>query len=242
MASNPKSKALTVIEDGPRYLAQVTDTRGVATIIKDNVGTITAADLDRVRVPAGGGMAWEIPTLEGVEQEKELAGVIVEQREVRAFWASEFTGGNAPPECASPDGEVGFGEPGGVCASCPMATFGTARGGEGKGQACRLMRLLFLLRPESLLPMVLVVPPSSLKAIRQYMLRLASGATPYHVVVTSFTLEKTKNDTGIVFSRIVPTLKERLSPEEASRIAQYREALLPVFRQVRVDAVDAEAH
>ena len=239
--SNPK-EALEAIEHAPRYLAQITDTRGIATIIRDNVGTITAADLDRVRVPAGGGLAWEIPSLDGVEQEKEICGVIVEQREVRAYWASEFTGGNAPPDCASPDGEIGYGNPGGACATCPMAAFGTARGGEGKGQACRLMRLMFLLRPESLLPMVLVVPPSSLRAVRQYMLRLASGATAYHQVVTGFGLEKTKSETGIVYSRIVPTLKERLSADEAARIAAYREALLPVFRQVRVDAVDAEIH
>lgn len=237
-----KGTSITVVEDAPRYLAMVDDARSVGAIIKDNVGTITAQDLDRVRVPAGGGVAWEIATLDGVVSEAELVGVIVEKREVRAFWAAEFTGGNTPPDCASPDGETGYGAPGGACASCPMAAFGTARGGQGKGQACRLMRLLFILRPGSLLPMVLVVPPSSLQPTKQYMMRLASEATAYHQVVSSFILEKAKNDTGIVYSRIIPRMKERLSPEDAARIAGYREALAGVFRQVAIDATDAEAH
>lgn len=238
-----KKSHLTIIDDAaPSYLAQVEDAREVASIIKENVGNITAADLDRVRAPGAGGLAWEIQTLEGAELAQELVGVIVEQREVRAYWASEYEGGGTPPTCASPDGDVGYGEPGGVCATCPMAVFGTARDGKGKGQACRLMRLLFILRPGSLLPMVLVVPPSSLRAVKQYMFRLANEATKYSTVVTSFTLAKAKNDGGVVYSSIVPALKERLSEGDALRVAQYREALLPVFRQARVDAVDAEAH
>lgn len=38
--------------------------------------------------------------------------------------------------CRSDDMKVGVGEPGGECAKCPLAQFGSARGGEGKGTAC----------------------------------------------------------------------------------------------------------
>lgn len=41
--------------------------------------------------------------------------------------------------CRSNDCKTGIGEPGGACLICPLAQFGTARNGEGKGTACLLI-------------------------------------------------------------------------------------------------------
>lgn len=221
--------------------AVMTGCAEIASAIAANVGTggISPFDLDRVRVPAGGGLSFQVPSLDGETEERELAGVIVAWRSPRAYWRESFdeTGGGTPPDCSSDDGVVGVGDPGGDCAVCPLARFGTAA--RGRGQACRQMRLLFMLRERDRLPIVVVVPPSSLRKVSAYFLRLAGQGQRYHDVVTRLVLEKTKNKDGIGYSEIIPSRAAVLAPAESAAIAQYAEGLAPVFAQVRVDQNDA---
>src|SRR5262245_41332783 len=120
--------------------------------VTTNLGdTITVVDLERIRVPAGGGTAWTLQTLEGEKIEKELAGIIVGWRDTRAYWKVPMeSDGNAPPNCSSIDARTGIGEPGGDCRRCRFAEFGSSSNGEG--QACKQVRQLFFLRPENVLP------------------------------------------------------------------------------------------
>jgi hypothetical protein len=89
---------------------------------------------------------------------------------------------------------------------------------------------VFLLDKDNLLPTVLTIPPSSIKPVQTYLLRLSSQALPFWSVVTKFALEKTKNSGGIAYSRVVPSLAERLTEEQAVRVRQYIEALEPALR------------
>jgi len=97
---------------------------------------------------------------------KELSGIIIAWRDTRAYWSvpMEESDGNMPPDCYSLDARTGEGEPGGNCHKCPNAEFGS--GSKGEGQACKLVRQLFLVREDNLLPEIVHLPPSSLKPAR----------------------------------------------------------------------------
>lgn len=218
-----------------------TDLSSVLSVLSDNLadGTLSVRDLDRITVPAGGSTTWSIATLNGTEDTKALDGVIVYWRDGRAFWRKGFeeTGSGTPPDCISYDGLVGEGDPGGACVRCPMSQFGSAERVFGRrgssAQACRATRLLFLLRPADMLPVIVRVPPSSLKDVRGYFVQLTRAGLPYYGVVTRLTLERDKNASGIVYSKIKPIVLHRLSPEQARVFAAYGEQ----FRQ----AMDTQA-
>lgn len=208
--------------------------------IEMNVGSasVGALDLERIKVPTGGSTTWVYETLEGEETARELTGIVVGARDARAYWRHrpEEGTGDSPPDCRSDDGVTGVGDPGGECASCPLSQFGSDH--RGRGQACKAMRFLFLVQPESMLPVLLSVPPSSLKTVRKYGLRLASRGVRLSDVVTAFGLEKASNTDGISFARVQPRMAHRLEPAEAERMAKVSEALAPLFARVEVQATD----
>jgi hypothetical protein len=96
---------------------------------------VSAQDFERVKIPAGGGTAWALQSLDGEELVKELAGIIVAWRDTRAYWSvpMEQSEGNMPPDCYSLDARTGNGKPGGDCHKCAFAQFGS----DPKGKARR---------------------------------------------------------------------------------------------------------
>lgn len=217
-------------------------------LIELNFGSseISEFDLDRIKVPAGGSTAWEVPTLDGYESEKTVEGIIVFQRNSRTYWASTFedSGGGTAPDCTSRDGIIGEGlygvgseeNPKGSCRTCPMSQWGSAR--DGYGQACSANIVLFVVREGELLPTMIIVPPSSIKPIRQYLLRLTSKNVPYYKAITKFELEKATSNSGITYSRIKPSLVEVLAAPEAELSAQYSKRIAAAFEGVPL-TVDA---
>lgn len=210
------------------------------------VGGVSDFDLERLRVPAGGGRTWEVPGLAGPEPAKSVEGVIVAWRSPRAYWANplDTSGGGAPPDCSSVDSITGIGTPGGPCVDCALARFGSAPpkdGIPGRGQACKQTRLLFLVRENDMLPLVVVVPPSSLKTITRYFLQLASRKVPFYSVVTGLGLEKTKNRGGIEYSQIQPRLVSQLDTQAAETFKAYGESVARLFSRVGVMADDVHA-
>ena len=102
----------------------------------------------RIKIPAGGVLQFEIPN--GDPQHPDyrptLTGVILYNHASCANWpeGDEYND-DVPPLCSSVDGKQGYGEPGGTCATCTLSQFGSASNGRGK--ACKNMRVLYLLRP-----------------------------------------------------------------------------------------------
>lgn len=209
--------------------------------IQENVGCggISEFDFERIKIPAGGGPAFAINTLEGETMVKTFDCVIVLARDSRGYWAKspEDGGGNAPPDCSSHDGLIGIGDPGGRCADCPLAQFGTAKKGDKvlKGQACKAMRQLFILTGGSLLPVVLTLPPTSLKAAKQYMLRLAGQGVPYFGVVTKVGLEQATNEANQKYSKATFTFVAKLNDEQRAKAKAYGEMLRPLIDKMPVD-------
>lgn len=223
----------------------------IAEIISENLGSagITATDLDRVKIPAGGGVAFEVPSLEGSEMVKFIEGVVVHHQDQNAFWPDPLTGSGIPPACVSRDGRMGIGDPGGVCARCPFNEYGSDARGR-KGKACKNVKVLFVLQTGALLPTALFLPPTSIKTARQYLLRLTSAGIPFYGVKSKFALVKTKNADGIEYSMIdistvtinegAATAAGRLSLPEAAiaDVRKYREAIIPMLAGVSFDAAD----
>ena len=218
----------------------------VAEIIRENIGnaSIGQFDLDRIKIPAGGGVIWSVPTLDGDQPAKELLGVIVHFQDQRAYWAESFSkgGGGSPPDCSSLDMQVGVGHPGGDCSRCPFAQFGSAvrdDGSEGRGQACRSIRALYLLLPNSVLPMVVPIPPSSLKPVRSYFLRLSSQAVPYHKVITRLKLTRTRSGDGIDYAQVQVEMAQRLIDADHARILPLKKVIAAAAQAI--DQRDYEA-
>lgn len=225
------------VVEGSYQLAKI-DPAELRAIFRDNVGSegVGAFDLPRVKIPAAGGLSWTVPTLEGDVSAKTVRGIIVHQRDVRSYWPEKFgeSPPGTPPACSSEDGIVGVGTPGGVCAECPLNQWGSA--GEGKkGKACRQVKLIFMVREEEFMPMVLVLAPTSIPATKKYFLLLSSRALPYHGVVTEFTLERAQSSGGIAYSKANPQMVRKLSAEEHLNVAANAKTIKAALQAVRFD-------
>jgi len=231
MANDKLAKPQTfgILSAAPDELAAMQEL--VAEAVRDDV---TQFDLPEVKVPAGGGTSWEVPTLSGDEAVKSLRCVILCAQKVRQYYADEFSGESVPPDCASADGRTGIGEPGGDCANCPMAQWGS--GGNG-GQACSERRHMMLLRDDAALPVFLNLPPSSLRAFKKFRALLLGAMTPLHGVVAELGLTKAKNKTGIEYSEVTFTAAGPLEPEAVTRAAEMKQ----VFQGMLADRITAPA-
>lgn len=201
--------------------------KAIMAAVHDNLGgqELTAWDLDRIKVPSGGGLAWTVPGLDGPKPEQFVQGVIIYVQNARAYWATSFdaSGGGAPPDCVSEDGITGVGIPGGQCKACPYAKFGS--NADGVGQACKAIRRLFMLRPDEMLPFVVVLPPTSLKSSKKYLLTLASHGLNVTNVVTKIGLEGDKSKAGITYSKATFAKVGDLPPEMAVAANAWKELM-----------------
>lgn len=235
---------IAVIESGT-YLALNHSTDELAEIIADNMGDeeLSEFDLPRIKVPSGGGRAWEIPTLTGIEAQPVLDGIVVHFKLTRAYWPEDADSGT-PPVCRSSNGVVGVGDPGGECKTCPWAQYGTATDDKGQpapGQACNAKEIWFMLRPGSFLPVAVALPATSLKPAKAYRVgTLGSAGMRLSSVVTHISLEQSKNGKGDTFSRAVPTVGGVLSPEESAKAMAYAAKFRPLF-DAAAEAMATEA-
>jgi len=212
----------------------------IQTIINEVMGgrKLGLGQLDRIRVPTGGGLAWTVPGFTGDEMKPAFEGIIVAVRSSRAFWETSFDENpGQPPTCVSDDGLTGAGAPGGVCADCPFAQFGSdvrRDGSAGRGCACREMRLLFVKTPGVVLPTVVVAPRTSIQEVQSYLLSLANFGYDYSAVITAFSLAPEKNDAGIKYAKMKLTPARTLDAEAAAQAHAYVQELRPFIQTTRV--------
>ena len=206
---------------------------------------------DRIKIPAGGSTAFEIPDGDSDEGQmvKEIEGVILLHHPAYAYYAEKYAGGNNPPDCGSFDGVNGNGNPGGSCANCPYNQFGS---GEGQGKACKNRRMLYILIENEMFPYVLSLPTGSLKEFTKYVKRQLSKGRKLSQIVTKISLKKATNNSGIAFSQAVFSFGRILDENEkvavCKMVAQVKEytanltmsALTPVDEVPFVDAETGE--
>lgn len=154
----------------------------VSQLLSENLGPdgLDRRALERFRVPNGGGKQWSIEGgMDDGGSVETLAGVILHWHDIRRFWENEFEDREEGerPRCWSQDAITGVGDPGGRCRICPYAEFGTAK--KGRGQACRLARVLYFLRPGSLLPGTVEIPRSSVDKVKNFFTGCAGAELSY---------------------------------------------------------------
>mgnify|MGYP007069028339 FL=1 len=210
----------------------------VVDTIRTNLGdtaTLNPAFFEKIKIPAGGGVTWEIPTLSGdVESVREIVGIILAKQPMRAYYVDRDSAIGEPPACYSSDLVTGRGDPYGTgevgnhrCATCKRNEWGSSTRG-GKGKACAERRVLYVLRPEELIPVRISTPPGSLKDLDQFLIRLTSKNVPYYKVIVGLSLEKVSKD-GNTYSKIKPRMIELASEElarEAEKYHRYLDAML----------------
>jgi hypothetical protein len=82
------------------------------------------------------------------------------------------------------------------------------------------------------LPIVLDVPPSSLKPIKDYFLNLASYGKKFFHIVSRFSLEVDKSKGGIKFSKLKIEMARPLDETEQTMIDKY---VLSIEASMKVD-------
>jgi hypothetical protein len=214
-----KDKELAVEQERQNYLA-ITENAAVKNIIQVNFGDsgLKLTDLSRIKMPTGGGISWTIETDKGVKSVDELKGIILYHKEIRAYWVDPNSIGE-PPVCKSDDTVHGAGKPGGMCYVCPKAQFGSRD--KGTGQACKTMRIVYLLQKDSLLPVVLQLPPTSLKIFRAYLMQLTTHMLTYEQVETSFKLEIVSPKNAPKYSIVNVSNIRNLDEVETAAIGRY---------------------
>ena len=213
--------ALAVLEQNKFDLVPLSG--DIAEIISEEMDGLGAIPFDSIKIPSGGGLAFELPgeTEDSPVAASELVGIIVDHHPVNAHWESEYDGSNNKPDCSSFDGKTAIDAKSGEvksCATCPFNQFSSDTRG-GKGKACKNMHRIYILLGGQPIPMLLTLPPTSISAWRNYLGKkiVVKGKRPY-MVLTKVTLKKEKNANGIAYSESVFSKVADLSPAEVATI------------------------
>ena len=186
----------------------------------------------RVKIPAGGTLQFEMPSddPDNPDYEKTLVGVILHNHATCAYWpaGSEYDD-DTTPLCSSVDGKQGYGEPGGVCEACALSQFGSASNGRGK--ACKNMRVLYLLRSGEFMPLAINLSPTSISPFREFLNQgfVFRNRATYGSLV-EIGLKRQTNPEGKDYS--VATFK-RLGDFHGDQLAAVRKYALSFREQIR---------
>ena len=181
----------------------------VTAMLSEELDGLGSIPFDQVKIPSGGGRAFEVPSddPDNPDTVTELVGVIVDHHSANGFWKDSFNGGNTAPDCASMDGKLGvITETGCVraCETCPYNQFGSAT--DGSGKACKNMHRIYLLREGEMLPIIVTLPPTSIKPFKEYLAKRVLLSKPPKrcwQVITKITLKTDVSATGIKYSKAV---------------------------------------
>ena len=230
--ANKKNTEIAVVNNNTGYLTEVVN---LAELFSEELDGLRPS-FERVKIPAGGGLAYELPSEdpESPDTEKEFSAVILYHHPINSYYKEKFNGSNNPPDCASIDGKIGVESETGECKdckSCPLAKFGS---GENGGMACKQKRRMYLIREGEMLPMIMTLPTGSLGEFTKYVTRLVTKGMKANHVVTKFTLKRAQNSTGINYSQVVCSVERVLSPEEKKNVAAMSEQVKLIAGSVSV--------
>jgi hypothetical protein len=207
--------------------------------LKQNTEGITVPRLPQIKI-IHRGQLFEMPDESKIES---FEGIILDQHAANAWWEKDIseTGGNAPPDCFSMDGQY----PGeGVnlkqnenCKDCKQNQFGSDPK-TGKGKACKNMKRLHVLMEGSLLPRRITTAPSSIASFETYLTTLTDRGIPYPCCVTVFSLAK-KVSESFEYSEVKFNFDRILNPQELDKIAE----LIKTYKQTaRKQEIRAEEY
>lgn len=219
-------------------------------LLHENLGddgeNIGIGNFKRVKVPSSELSAWMIQRAGESIAQKELTGIIVAWKARRSMWLNGEPDGSQP-DCHSldnkrpvslglygPQGERAAQNPTGMCRTCPMAAFGSDPKG-GRGTACKEQRLLFLVIPDAMFPLVVHIPRTSIKGVQEFMLDLLDARKKYFQVEVGLSLVKDKNKVGQEFNRVQMRKIRELEPGESDATKLYGDQIKALIEQAMVD-------
>lgn len=170
----------------------------------------------------------------------ELRGVVVYKQKARGLWKR----GENIPLCSSLDGVTGTADDENkmaLCAACPHNAWGSGvdeAGNPTAGKACKEMRRVFIAQENSELPVVLTLPPTSIKEFDKYISARVSQGIPDTAAETVFRLVPMKSDANFQYAVVQPKLGKRLSPQEMLRFSKMRSTLQVAAAKMAVVAED----
>ena len=204
---------------GSNYVALTTN---ALDIITENLKNqpLSHQLFDIIKAPTGGTTVFTIPDINGDDIQKELVGVILDYDTPRAYWETSEPVEGTPPNCYSQDSVTSFeGQP---CSSCVYNTFGS-KVGDSNAKACKEFINLYLLRPDSILPLIVRIPVTSKSRFQKYLTRLIDKMIPICGIVTKISLEKATSKGGQPYAQFNFEAIEKLSPEETNYARAYGE-------------------
>jgi len=215
---------------------------------------IKISDLQKITTPPASGQGtprWVIDD----QMVEEIIGIPIFHAYHRIFWPKKLgedpLNAGGPPACRSSDQDSGIGvrfdgdDVGPhLCGTCPHAQFET----RGRAQACKERMRIVILRPESILPMILDLSVTSLKQTRNLFMRMTSQRNPYTKILgkpwmseVGWKLQTTQNKDAIRFNVALPRKVRDLTSEELSTVAIMVEKYMPIFRSAKVEEMTASS-
>ena len=233
MSNNNKNNEIVTVETG--FITEV----NLKDIFSEELDGLRPT-FDRIKIPAGGSLAYEVPGDDpsSPDNVKEFSAVILYHHPINSFYKEKFNGGNNLPDCGSIDGKIGVEAETSecrLCKDCPRAKFGS---GDNGGMACKQKRRVYLLREGEMLPVLMTIPTGSLREFTKYITRLVCKGLKANSVVTKFTLKRAQNSTGINFSQVVCSVERQLTLNEKNSIAVLSEQVKAMSTGVSIN--DAE--
>ena len=215
-------------------------THNALDIIRENLKNqpLSFQLFDLVKSPSGGSTVFSVPGLSGDEAERELTGIILDYTTPRAYWDTPDPVEGTPPTCMSKNSLIS--EDGKPCAHCPFNDFGS-KDGESNAKACKESVLLFLLRPDSIFPLLVRVPVTSKMLFLKYTTRLVSRLTPLSSVVTRITLEKATSRAGKPYALFQFDAVGILGPEEAAKAREFGQQFMEIANAAEIEPVFTQA-
>lgn len=190
--------------------------------------TGTNIQFPRVPMASSGALSFTIEK-DGTKKPSEfLTGVIICNHDVNSYYSKPLDPDKPiPPDCWSNDGRVGH-EAGQtiVCATCERNQFI-----DGKKE-CKNKRKIFILPEDSILPYLLVIPPTSLKAWGEYVYSLKSKRLNSKMVVTKIGL-KLSGEGGQQYSVCTFTMESILPEAKQKEIIELYDALHVIMKQTK---------
>lgn len=231
---------ITTAETAPVDSGYLALNNNALDIIRANLKSqpLTLDLFDIVKSPSGGSTVFEVPGLAGNEAEKELTGIILDYTTPRAYWDTPDPVEGTPPVCMSQNSIISH--DGKSCALCLYNDFGS-KDGDSNAKACKESVLLFLLRPNSIIPLLVRIPVTSKPRFLKYSARLLSTLTPISSVVTKITLEKATNKTGKPYALFNFQTVGKLSPQEAAQARAFGQQFMEIVNAAQLVPDLAEA-
>ena len=116
-----------------------------------------------------------------------------------------------------------------LCGSCPQNQWGSAvdeKGDPTRGKACKEVRRIFFIPEGHISPHWIAVPPSSLKALGSYFMRVRdAGYKKPQEVVTTFSAITKKNTGNVEYSELALGLGKKLPAGFLAMVAFEKKAV-----------------